>query len=96
MEITTPVEDDALLELEVSIFPNPFSSQTTFRLSKALPFNYDLKLFDVLGKEVRAYSNLSQTSIQIEKQNLPAGIYFLNLYESDKEEVLGSYKLVVE
>ncbi len=38
----------------------------------------------------------SETSLQIKKQNLPSGIYFLNLYKSGVEEVLGSYKLVVE
>lgn len=80
----------------VTIFPNPFNNQTTFRLNQALPFSYDLKLHDVLGKAVESFYNLTQTEVIIQKQNLSTGIYFLNLYESGKNLVLGSYKLVVE
>ncbi|MEZ5007020.1 MAG: T9SS type A sorting domain-containing protein [Chitinophagales bacterium] len=87
---------EASNQLSTSIFPNPFSNQTNFKLNEVLPFNYDLRLFDVLGKEVDQYLNISSTTIQIHQQNLPNGIYFLNLYEHDKNEVLSHWKLIID
>ncbi len=53
-------------------------------------------MIDVLGKQVSFYSNVSDSSIRIYKGNLPKGLYFLNLYESGREDVLGSYKLIID
>lgn len=87
---------DATNNISSAIFPNPFSNQTTFKLNEPLQFNFDLKLFDVLGKEVDQYLNQSSTTVQIHQKNLPNGIYFLNLYEHDENEVLSHWKLIIE
>ena len=87
---------DLLKEISVTIKPNPFRNQTTFSLSESLPFAYDLRLYDVLGKETRQYENLETTQTVIESGALAKGVYFLNLYKSGSNDVLGSWKLVVE
>ena len=92
----TSILNNSFINVEASIYPNPFQYQTTFSLNEQLNFNYDLKLFDVLGKTVASYLNNTESIVMIEEHNLPKGLYFLNLYESGKGKVLGSYKLIVE
>ncbi len=82
--------------LALEIYPNPFSNQTIFKIKGDLDFNYDLVLTDITGRNYRSYLNQLDSEILIEKGNLPKGIYFLNLYESESSTFLVSQKLIVK
>jgi hypothetical protein len=64
--------------LNFKVYPNPFSSSTTVAFGQALT-NTDIHLFDVYGQEVRRISNFSGTKLSLQKENLNAGIYFLQI-----------------
>ena len=96
LDQTVAVIDPATNSIQASIFPNPFSINTTFQLTEALDVAYDLALFDVEGKELRNYRQLTATSLVIEQENFPSGLYFLNVRESISGELLGTFGVVVE
>ena len=79
-------------EMTTNIYPNPFTSSTTFELNKELK-NAQLKLFDVLGKEVRSIY-FSANKISLEREKLESGIYFYQI--SLENKIVSSGKLMAE
>jgi hypothetical protein len=93
-EITTEV---SVLEkpYQISIFPNPFSTQTTLRISSSQKTeNTELRIFDMMGTEVQNISGINSNEINIERGSLPSGIYFYQLKMSLGNISVG--KLMVE
>lgn len=63
----------------VSIYPNPFTTSITITLNDISPLShYELKLYNILGKEVMI-KILTKQSTSLETSTLPAGIYFYQL-----------------
>lgn len=82
--------------LEVSLYPNPFTNNCTLRLTnqkQEIGNDLVIKLFDVFGKEV-SQTNIVGEETQIERGNLPSGIYFYSVM--DKNMALANGKLVIE
>jgi hypothetical protein len=61
----------------VKIVPNPLKSQATVHFSNEQK-NATIKIIDVSGKEVRSF-NCSDNQFQLEKGNLKAGYYFIQI-----------------
>jgi hypothetical protein len=82
--ITATGTKDVLLypTLNVTIFPNPFTNSTTVSFDNALEENFELQLFDLSGKLMRTYPNITTDELTIERENLNAGLY---LYELKNE-----------
>lgn len=79
---------------EISVYPNPFHESTTFYLNS----NENLKdgvvkLFDVMGNEVRSIPLTGKETV-IEKDNLSAGIYFYEVIDS--KEIIATGKICVQ
>ena len=74
----------------VNIYPNPFDSQTTIGFSEEQK-NITLKIMDVVGKEIKTI-NFSGRQLIIEKGEMPAGIYFLQI---QTEQGITSKKLII-
>lgn len=76
--------------------PNPFTDQTIihYNLSEPGLDNVSLKIFDVMGKEVKriAIEN-NKGEILIQKKDMEAGVYFISLLSGNVE--LETLKLVV-
>ncbi len=68
-------------------YPNPFNPSTT--ISYSLPHNgsVQLKVYDILGREVVTLVNKEQTrgnyKVEFNANNMPSGIYFYRLRSSD-------------
>jgi len=77
---------------KVSVFPNPFSTQTTINTDKTLE-NATLIVYNSFGQEVRKIDNISGQSILFFRENLPFGLYFLHLKE--KKEIISINKLII-
>lgn len=93
-ELSGIAEAPALLK--TSIQPNPFSSQARLVLhgdGRALD-ELTLKVTDVTGKEVLKLENITGNTVHIDRNNMPAGIYF---YRFDNGSfAIGSGKMVVQ
>ena len=76
----------------ISVYPNPFSSQTTITFSSEQK-NTTIKIMDVLGKEIGA-ATFSGKEYVIEKGTMHAGIYFVQITDENKKVV--NRKIVVE
>ncbi len=69
--------------LDIEIFPNPFTSQTTISFSEQ-QMNTTIKIKDILGKEMKSINFTGKQCI-IEKGEMRKGIYFVNItYENKK------------
>ena len=64
-------------------FPNPFNPVTKIHYEIRSSGKVVLKIFDVLGREIRtvvdAYQNPGQYSVSFNATNLPSGIYLYQL-----------------
>lgn len=74
------VPDNFILEQN---YPNPFNPSTTINFSIPVNGNVELKLFDILGKEVQSLLkgtyNSGSYSLNFNGSNLQSGIYFYSL-----------------
>ena len=76
----------------VKVAPNPFSHSTTIEFTNNGKDNVDLIIFDITGKLVRKYLNLSGNKVIVPRENLEAGIY---LYQLRGKEDTDTGKLVI-
>jgi hypothetical protein len=77
---------------EWTIYPNPFHNETTVTFASTQE-NCIIILTDMLGKEVRKI-NFSGKELSVEKNELEAGMYFLQVI--DKTHQIISRKLIIE
>jgi hypothetical protein len=76
----------------VILYPNPFTTSTTILVNDASQVNtYELRIYNVLGKEVMN-TRITNQSTTLETYNLPAGIYFYKM--TGKNNSVKSGKLV--
>jgi len=68
---------------DVNIYPNPFSSNTTIEINKNFK-NGSFVLFNSFGQKVKQVENISESSININRGNLPSGMYFIRLTIDNK------------
>lgn len=85
-------EDPQSLLNSVSIFPNPFSSETTLKTNTSFN-NVTLTIYNALGKEVKKINHISGTEVKIEKGDLTTGIYFIDLTSNSKR--ITTKKLII-
>ncbi len=83
---------DNLLNDGISIYPNPFNNSATISFDTEQQ-NITVKTIDVLGKELRS-QQFTGKQLLIEKNELKAGIYFVQLISENK--VVATKKIVVE
>ncbi len=76
--IATGIEQMFLSD-ELLIYPNPFINSTTVKFNNRNNSNYTLRLYDVSGKEIRCIKDITTNIIVLEKDNLPAGFYTIEL-----------------
>lgn len=77
----------------VSIYPNPFQESVNIGFSNPLKEEHTLLLTDITGKIVREIAGIKSESINLNRGNLPNGIYFLHLVGNNK---IKTTKLLIE
>ncbi|HKR05852.1 MAG TPA: T9SS type A sorting domain-containing protein [Bacteroidia bacterium] len=80
---------------ELQLYPNPFTSTATL----TIPAETDLDaseviIYNVMGKQVRVISKIENYTLEIERKNLPPGMYFIKLISGGIEN--GIVKMIVE
>jgi hypothetical protein len=80
-----------------TIYPNPFSERTTINFTnivRSATFNLSLHLYNLMGKEVAVFNNISTDNFILEKSNLAEGMYLYRVMNN--KENIGSGKLMVK
>ncbi len=91
----TDVENEVVLPDEYKLsqnYPNPFNPSTKIEYSLPVEGNVSIKIFNILGQEVRALINNELTSagkhtVTFDANNLPTGIYIYRLQAGNYSDV---------
>lgn len=84
INLCTPLAvNEITKELSISIFPNPFSSITTLQLNEKL-IGGTLTIYNSIGQQVKQISSISEQTITLYRENLPSGVYFVNILKDSK------------
>ncbi|MFA5780904.1 MAG: T9SS type A sorting domain-containing protein [Bacteroidales bacterium] len=76
----------------ISVYPNPFCTQTTLQTDKIFK-DATLTIYNSFGQQVKQIKNISGQTITFHRDNLPSGLYFIQLTQDSK--VITSDKLVI-
>ena len=89
--VITAIPQNMSMNSKVKIYPNPFSTYTTFEL----PFesNSILTITDVLGKTVKTMYSCSN-KIQLTREGISKGMYFYTIQSNGKQ--IDSGKLIIQ
>jgi hypothetical protein len=90
----TSVEQHENATATVNVFPNPFSTTTTFLIDAQPADNMQLSVYDANGRLVRQVSNISTNTVTIDREGLAGGMYFYMLTSGN--ELLNNGKLIIE
>jgi hypothetical protein len=63
----------------INIIPNPFNIITIIQFSNPEHNNYQLNLYDRTGRVVKAIYNITDETIELNRDGLPAGLYLIEL-----------------
>ena len=85
---------DRELENSLVAIPNPFDSRTVVTFSNPNLDAYEVTLFSLTGQQMRTFHNVNGTTLEIDRNGLPAGMYFLNFRDDDGK--IATLKLVVK
>jgi hypothetical protein len=88
------INEAGTTDAAVFIAPNPFTEQATLTIKNNFVSAATFEMYDVLGNKVRQLGDLSGSSFTIDREGLPAGIYFYTLTENNT--VVATGKVSVE
>lgn len=90
--ITTGIAQQKANAFNISIAPNPFTSQTTITLNQTVK-NGNVKVMDMVGREVKTLT-FKDNQIVLEKGELNAGVYFIQI--SAEQIVVATKRIVIQ
>ena len=76
------------------IYPNPFKNQAILKFENSKKENRNITIVDVYGRSVREIYNITTDMIEIQRQELKAGIYFFKLLCD--ERIVTTGKFIIE
>jgi hypothetical protein len=87
----TRVDDDFIIFNDFVLYqnyPNPFNPVTIIKYDIPVPGNIELKIYDILGREVMSLVNnerreIGRYEVQFNASNLPSGVYIYRLHAND-------------
>lgn len=80
--------------IEIKTYPNPFEDYFTIEIKNTPTRNHILHLLNSSGQYMRSYLSTADKDFQINTANLPVGLYFYQLIDSDQSQILANGKLV--
>lgn len=76
----------------IQIFPNPFSTEATIQATRSLK-DATLTIENILGQTVAKINNIEGNTINLHRNNLPAGVYIVRLIED--HQILTTQKIMI-
>jgi hypothetical protein len=97
--VVTPIctiteSEEMFWEETAVVYPNPFSDETTIRVSNPNDETLALIVFDAQGRVVKRQENLQGESVLVDGETLAAGIYFFRI--ESEQECFAAGKLIRE
>jgi len=92
VEICTGIAESILINEEIIITPNPFTTQTTLSATHAL-HNATLCVFNFQGQLVTEINNISGYSTTFYCDMFPSGLYYFRLIQDNK--IIAANKLIL-
>lgn len=89
--------NDELRKDEVRIFPNPFTTEATIRLSSQIDFNtqkVSFQIFNLVGEVVYRVPMVKSSEIKVSREPFVRGMYFYQLNIDGK--VVNTGKITVK
>ena len=68
----------------MTIYPQPADDKITWQLQEK-PDRVAISLFDISGRKMAAFTNLSGTTISLDVSTIPSGLYVYQLMNAEKE-----------
>ncbi len=93
----TATEDARLAALALSLFPNPSRGYVTVQLRQRPGPDYQLRISNVIGQEIRSvglHPDLSAAGLPLNLTDLPGGVYFYSLLVDGK--VASTKRLILQ
>ncbi|MFC2080509.1 T9SS type A sorting domain-containing protein [Bacteroidota bacterium] len=87
----TDIENKSIEKNPLLIFPNPFNSVLSLKLTTNALINH-IEIISLDGKIARSIDNLNSRTVTIYRNNLPSGLYILKI-QSDRTYI---EKLIIE
>jgi alpha-amylase len=87
----TSISETELLE-SITMYPNPAANSALINFNDQSP-SHNINIADIKGRILRSFQNYKETTLQIDREHLASGIYFI-MIESTKNKK--SLKLVFE
>ncbi|WP_346860645.1 right-handed parallel beta-helix repeat-containing protein [uncultured Draconibacterium sp.] len=95
--VVTAVNEIRTTGLELTTYPNPFTSFTTVQFNLDTYASVNIRIYDITGKAVKQFNAGTfapgVNNLKIQKDNMVSGIYILRL---DAETQFGMQKIVVK
>jgi len=73
--------------LAIQSFPNPVHSNLFFKFDGLPPQQFQVQLYDMMGRKQQAYQSYDGNNIRIFVEELPAGMYVWTIQDQDGERV---------
>lgn len=80
----TGIEDITINNASVNVYPNPATSDVIVDLEALAGKNINIELYDVMGRKVKSVSNIKAERYTVTRDNLPKGIYSVNIIAEGK------------
>jgi len=90
---STGIIQNSFLEDEINVYPNPFSTKTTISFSNTQKV-INVKLLDLVGKEIISWETKNMDKLVIEKESLLPGIYNLQISSNNNNVV--NRKIIIQ
>jgi len=82
-------------EHRIKVYPNPFKTTTTIFIDdELLTSPLEIKMYDIFGREIRRINKIKNNEIDITRDNLTGGLYFIKIISGNK--ILDSRKIIIE
>lgn|GEM_PF-2204258 len=93
LNIYTGIIDNINDQIKLNISPNPFNNFTTIKFDHKKGENLKLQLLTPFGQIVRQIDNIMDGNVQLTKNDLPCGMYFVRIINAN--QVLSTEKVIV-
>ena len=91
--VSTGELETYLKPIPFTVYPNPFSSETTLHTDHLLQ-GATLTVYNSHGQVVKELDHLSGNTITLTRDNLPAGLYNIQLTQDDR--IIASTKIIIQ
>ena len=98
----TEINEKAKEAIQVKIYPNPFSTTATVKITnlayrqagQSRFIDYEFRIYDLLGREVTRMKNIQGNELIINRDNLSEGLYIYKLINNEKQ-IISTGKITI-